>query len=503
MHILLTNIALKGVSGTETATRDLVLSFLRAGHRVMVYSPLLGPIGQELADAGAFVSDHIECFSEAPDIIHGQHHIETLTALERFPHTPAIFVIHDTRAWHDIPPLVSQIKRYVGVSRYGLKRLERYGLKKEVMRLIPNTFDPNLFLQRDRVRERPAKALFFCSYPSAHSALAPLKAACSQEGIQLDVVGKGLGRLEPHPEKILAEYDLVFGTDRCALEAAATGASVILYGNDGLGPMLTRANIAELRQCNLGLHLLTLPPETDSIVAEIKKYNAPDTHSLSDYIRENASIDGATAQYLAVYKEAMAETAPSTANPMSESLQALALHTARFEAWCLQEFSTQPLPQNIGTQLFLKIVKCPRRITGIFTAEVEVENRSGQMLTSEFPYPIRLSYHWYRKNRCVTFEGIRTQLPKAILPGEKKRIYVAIAPPPSGGPFLLRITIVQEGIYWLDKLDPPVKVEVHITHRPLARERLLKWLRRLRAAAKKSWIARIHLGALSPFPGSG
>ncbi|XHR30808.1 MAG: glycosyltransferase [Chthoniobacteraceae bacterium] len=489
MRILLTNIALKGFSGTETALRDIVLGLLRAGHQVMVYSPLLGPIGQELADAGAFVSDRIDCFSEAPDIIHGQHHIETLTALAQFPHTPAIFVIHDTRAWHDIPPLVPQIKHYVGVSRYGLNRLERYGLKKEVMHLIPNTFDAERFPQRDHVRERPARALFFCSYARAHAALAPLQAACLQEGIELDVVGKGLDRLETHPEDILSEYDLVFGTGRCALEALATGASVILYGNEGLGPMLTRANIDELRQCNLGLHLLTLPLELESIAAEIRKYDATEALCLSDYIRENASIDSAISQYLAVYQEAMEETVDATADPMTESLRAMAIHTARFEAWCFQEISTRPLPPNIGRQLFLKILKCPETVSGNFTAEVEVENCSDQMLISALPYPIQFSYHWYRRDRCVVFDGLRTQINKAILPGEKRRIYVPIAPPPSAGRYLLRLTIVQEGLYWLDKLDPPVGVELQITHEPLARERPQKRFHRLLGAARKAWTS--------------
>lgn len=489
MRVLLTNITLQGVSGTETATRDLALGLLRAGHQVMVYSSNLGPIAQEIREAGAEVSDDLAAFSTMPDMIHGHHHMETVAALSRFPAVPAIFVMHDAHAWHDIPPLVPQIKRYACVSRITQSRLERYGVKKEATRIILNSFDPARFLQRRRIQARPAKALYFCSYVNGHASLAPLRAACEQEGISLDVIGKGLNRMEAKPEAMLGEYDLVFATGRCAIEAAATGAAVILFGSSGLGCMLTPQNIAGMRQANLGMTLLTREPEKEAIAAEIRKYDAAATLALCRYIRENASLEGAVREYLALYQEAADEPGLPAPDPAREALHAMAVQTARMENWCMQEFPSTPLPDNIGGRISLRIVQCPETVLSTFSAEVELENRGEEMLISNAPFPVFFSYHWYnRRGRCVKFSGHKTRIPRAILPGEKKRAFVAVNPPPGEGSYSLRITLMQEGTFWFDELKTPVMAETRVKR--LAGEQTAK-PHGLKSAARRIWKALI------------
>src|SRR5271155_828460 len=106
---------LKERSGTEIATRDLALGLKSAGHEPLVYSPRLGVIADEIAQAGITVTSDLGKLAGVPDIIHGHHYAETVTALVRFPNTPAIFVVHDPTGWHDVPPLSPQIRQYVAV----------------------------------------------------------------------------------------------------------------------------------------------------------------------------------------------------------------------------------------------------------------------------------------------------------------------------------------------------------------------------------------------------
>lgn len=487
MRVLLTNITLQGFSGTETAARDLVLGLLRKGHEVMVYSPRLGPIAQEMARAGAVVSDDLASFLETPDVIHGHHLQETTAALTRFPQTPAIFVVHDARAWHDIPPLSPQVKRYVCVGSHGLARLERYGVPREAARLILNTFDPNRFCQRARIRKQPRRALYFCTTVSAHASLEPLRAACGKMGVRLDVAGPGLGRLEAHPEALLERYDLVFGTGRCAIEAMATGAAVILYGPGGLGQRLTTENIAELREKNLGLPTLTRPHEMEAIAAEIRACNAAETLALCRYIRENASVEGAAEQYLAVYREAIAANAAPAGDAAMTALQALAIRAAELEYWFVQEFPMRPLAADIGSHLTLRIVACPEQVSRIFSVEAELDNRCGTILSSVAPHPVQFAFHWYdERGCCVSYESARTPIPRAIAPGETKRVYVAVSAPPGEGRFRLRITLVQEGLFWFDELTPPLFAEAWVT-RVSAKEANLRGWRKLARKALEKW----------------
>lgn len=122
MKVLLTNLTLSTRTGTEMATRDLALGLLRAGHDACVFSPLLGAVAREIAGAGVPVVSRLEDVPYRPDIIHGHHHVETTLALTHFRNIPAIFVCHDRLSWHDIPPRLSGIRRYVGRSQVSSNR---------------------------------------------------------------------------------------------------------------------------------------------------------------------------------------------------------------------------------------------------------------------------------------------------------------------------------------------------------------------------------------------
>src|SRR6478752_4452282 len=113
LRVLITNVLLYARSGTETYVRDLALGLLRAGHVPVVYSPMLGCVAQELLDAGVAVSDELAELGGPPDVIHGHHHPETMTALLFHPRTPGLFVCHDGYNWHDQAPRHPRLRHYV------------------------------------------------------------------------------------------------------------------------------------------------------------------------------------------------------------------------------------------------------------------------------------------------------------------------------------------------------------------------------------------------------
>ena len=156
--------------------------------------------------------------------------------------------------------------------------------------------------------------------------------ACARLGIALDVIGSGSGNGVPHPECVLGGYDLVFAKARCALEAMATGTAVVLCDTSGLGPMVTTANVERLRPWNFGARCLKHPLDSERIVEEMRRYDSCDARRVAGYIRGHAALDGAVREYLAIYREALAEPAPPGGDEVAGYLRATAERMGSLES---------------------------------------------------------------------------------------------------------------------------------------------------------------------------
>ncbi len=288
MRILLTNTRLEGRSGTETYVRDLALGLQRRGHAPMIYTPRPGALAEALRAQGIpVVTDPFE-LEEAPDLIHGHHALETLTALNAFPGCPGLFLLHDAVAATDAPPRHPRLLHTYAVDEACADRLRDAGLP--VAGLLPNAVDLDRFRPRGPLPERPRRALVFSNYARTGNHLEAIQASCRQAGLPLDVVGEGVGRFAAEPETLLGDYDLVFGKARCALEAMATGCAVILCDFAGFGGLVTRDRVAALRPLNFGRRALAEPIDAARILQAIQAYDAQDAAAVSAWIREEAAL---------------------------------------------------------------------------------------------------------------------------------------------------------------------------------------------------------------------
>lgn len=124
-------------------------------------------------------------------------------------------------------------------------------------------------------------------------------------------MGAGVGRSCSRPEELLGRYDLVFAKARCALEALAVGAAVVLVDVRGAGPMVTMQELEQMRRLNFGMRLLTRPIEPEGLLREIERYVAQDAAEVSKRIRETAGLDQMVEDMLGVYAEVLAEPSGS------------------------------------------------------------------------------------------------------------------------------------------------------------------------------------------------
>ena len=326
LRILLTNRVLAHRTGTEMYVRDVAMGLLQRGHLPVVYSPRLGDVAAELRNQTIPVVDDPMKVGEAPDIIHGHHGLETLTALLAFPRVPAISVCHSWVGWADEPVSFPRLHRYLAVDDTCRHRLvSEHGIAPERVDVVINAVDLNRFRPRPPLPSRPRRALIFGNYSTEDAAhVRAIRAACTDAGVGVDLAGSKSDTILERPEETLGSYDLVFAKARAALEAAAVGTAVVLCDVAGAGPMVTTANLATLRRLNFGMRALRDEPTVDAMRREIARYDAADAQAVSVQLRQSVGLDLLLDQLLAIYDDVIAESRTSGSDLESEQRAAAA-----------------------------------------------------------------------------------------------------------------------------------------------------------------------------------
>jgi hypothetical protein len=311
LRILITNHSLSNYAGTELYVRDLAVRLLSRGHTPIVYSTQLGQVAQDLRAATVPVVDDLNSLAEPPDLIHGQHNLETMTALLHSPDTPAVYFCHGWLARIESPPRFPRILRYVAVDETCYDRLiYEEAIPLEQARVILNFVDLKRFRARAPLPARPARALVFSNYASEESSIGAVREACRRAGIALDVLGLTAGNASAQPEQLLGQYDLVFAKGRCALEALAVGTAVVVCDAQGAGPLVTTRELEDLRRFNFGVRVLQRERlDADTLAREIARYDPHDAAEVSSRIRANAGLESAVDMIVALYREVIDEYA--------------------------------------------------------------------------------------------------------------------------------------------------------------------------------------------------
>ncbi len=332
LRILITNHFLRGRTGSELYVCELATNLLRLGHTPIVYSPQPGPTARELRSATVPVVDNLEALSSAPDLIHGQHHVETMAALLRFPNTPAVFFCHGWLPFEETPPKHPRILRYVAVDDTCRDRLVcENAVPEERVSVILNSVDLEHFQPRLPLPAKPARALVFSNGASESTYLGAVREACRRTQLTLDVIGADAGKVSDRPQDVLGQYDIVFAKARCALEALAVGNAVVLCDKVGAGPMVTTSGMQELRRLNFGVRALQEEVTADVLEREIARYDAKDAAEVSLSIRAGAGREGAIDQIVAIYDDVIREFSENKTRDVDGE--------ARAEASYLQQLS--------------------------------------------------------------------------------------------------------------------------------------------------------------------
>lgn len=312
LKILITTFRCSLRSGLEVYVRDLALGLRERGHVPFIYSPQLGELAQELRSMQIPVVDDLKNVGLPPDIVHGHHHLETMTALLHFSAVPAIYFCHDWFNGLDSPPMFPRLLRYVAVDQPCYEKLIfEHAVPEARVRLMLNFVDGERFKARAPLPPHPARALVYDNYSRDDANLAAVREACLRSGLQLDVVGLGMRNACVEPETLLGQYDIVFAKSRAAAEALAVGTAVVIYCMRSVGPMVTLSELQRLLPLNFGFramrHHSTADTLTQDLIREIARYDAQDAAEVSSRVRTLLDRDRAIDEILSLYEETIAE----------------------------------------------------------------------------------------------------------------------------------------------------------------------------------------------------
>ncbi len=310
MKVLLTNheLALRG--GSQLYVRDVARGLLDLGHQPIAYSPRLGECAEEIRAEGVPVVDDLAQVREAPDLVHGQHNLPTMTALLHFAQVPAVFFCHGWLPWEEAPPRFPRILRYVAVDRLRRERLvSESGIDPERVELVSNFVDlRRLHRRREPLPDAPRRALLFSN--QAHLEWGFGKAvheACARQGLALDTLGVAAGTSSARPGEVLHHYDLVFARGRSAMEAMAAGAVVVLCDGEGLGPLVEGSNVEALAALNFGLGALREPVTADRVALRIRRYAPRHAAAAADWVARHRGLEQAMERLVEVYRQVVEE----------------------------------------------------------------------------------------------------------------------------------------------------------------------------------------------------
>ena len=329
--VLITNHSMCDPGGSSLYVCDLAMRLVELGHRPVVYSTRLGKLAERLLNATVPVIDNLDQLGISPDIIHCHHSLASATALLRFPETPAIYVCHDW-AWHnDTPPRMRRIRRIIAVDQTVAERIMfREGRRPDEVQILHNGIDLRKFRPRvDPLPLEPRKALVFSNYMSDEQ-IALITNACDQFGIKVDAVGKAAGFSVENPEHLLTQYDVVFAKGRCAWEAIACGAAVIVCDVRGVGGMARSDNLERFLPRNFGRRLLQRSLDMPTISAEIARYDPLDAAKVTHIVRDTANLDLVVDRLLNQYHEVILEHDGDANCDQAVELREL----SRMLAWC-------------------------------------------------------------------------------------------------------------------------------------------------------------------------
>ncbi len=310
MRILLTNNRLDVRGGAETFLADLARGLQVEGHTVLVFGSDLGAKERMFEIDRLPVATDLENLPFQPDLIHGQHHLNTMNAVLSLPGVPAIYHCHGA-TWKEAIPAHPRLYRYFAASPTLAERIKaESNLADDRVEVFFNGVDLDRFRTVRELPAKPLRALFYNSYHKPGSpAFEAARWGAEKCGLSFDIISQHTNNLVTDPENVLPQYDLVFASGRSAIDAIVSGCAVVILGREGVGPLVTTDNYPKSRSANFAIAGNAPPLSPAQVAEEIDRYSAADAAAVTKQLRNDADSRALVKRMIASYEQVIAEHA--------------------------------------------------------------------------------------------------------------------------------------------------------------------------------------------------
>lgn len=305
MRILLANNRLTKRTGTEIVTRDFATGLSRRGHEVAVWSPVTGAMAREIGARGVAVFPDLSDVPFTPDVIHLNQAGLVDAVSARFPGVPSIFQCHVPG--EPVPEVIRrpEIRACYGVSPLACTRIEA-ARGRPADGILGNFVDETLYRPRGPLPATPRRWLVICEKKHGLRHFALVAAVALKRRATLHAIGPRVKRRIANVPEKAADYDLVFASARCAIEAASAGAAVVVTDYRGTGGFLTTDNAAELLEKNFGAECFREKASVAALARAVSAYDAAAAEGASAHIRAHAGLETGLDRLEAIYRGVVA-----------------------------------------------------------------------------------------------------------------------------------------------------------------------------------------------------
>jgi hypothetical protein len=318
MRILMTQRELISRGGSELFTIEVATELSKRGHQVAVFCPRIGDLVDIMYSAGVWVKTRLAEIPWAPDIIHGQHHLQAIAAISHFTKAPAIYYCHGVFPWVEQVPVHPRIRNYVMMCQWMVRVVEpKFGITQERVVALPNFVNTKRFSQVRSPPERPRRAALFGNAGLPAKELLRLERACIKEGLTLDKIGSAYGTQQPRPEVFLLDYDLVFAAGKCALESMACGCAVIPVISGQAGRLITVDNFEEWSHSNFSPRYYASALQINSkwLNGELRAYSPQAITEVTEKVRRERELSTAVDRLEKIYIAAVEDYVGNRPSP--------------------------------------------------------------------------------------------------------------------------------------------------------------------------------------------
>lgn len=308
MRILITNNSLATRAGTELVVWELARALRARGHQVAAYSSELGEVAGLIRESHIpVIQDLAECPFK-PDIIHGQHHLDTMTALLSLPDTPAIYHAHGGVPWVERAPKHPRILHYVAMCSALSEHMGiELGIPAQRLNTVLNWVNLERFKTIRVPVEKPRRALIYTRMVGDGFFYRQIQAAFERQGISLERPSSLENGDVRQAESLLPDYDIVLAAGRSALEAIACGCATMVVNYQSSLGLVTPENLESFQEQNMAIFRNSPQLTTALIEQQLGQYQAASVAATTEKLRRIAGLDHAVDQLLGIYQQTVEE----------------------------------------------------------------------------------------------------------------------------------------------------------------------------------------------------